>query len=261
MKRRFRAESGSSPGNAAVGAVSRSLSQIDVDPDATSGPQGVRTDCSGRQRAPKRRTSITIVVALIAATFVAINHRQVTALRDRFIPKRWGVVEPGKIYRSGQLSRHLVKETLEKHHIRRVVDLTFDNPDDENHSAELAAIAELGIERKLCPLDSDGTGDVHIYAQAVAAVSEAERQGKPVLVHCYAGAQRTGGVVALYRLLVERKPPAEVLHEMQQYQYDPVRSPKLLNYLNEHIGDVAADLVRAGVISTVPEPLPKLSAD
>ncbi len=202
-----------------------------------------------------------VVLVLSILVIVAVNHEQVTAVRDRFIPKRWGVVEEGKIYRSGQLSRHLVKETLAQHHIQRVVDLTFNNPEDANHTAEQAAIAELGIERKLCPLDSDGTGDVHVYAQAVAAVAEAERQGKPVLVHCYAGSQRTGGVVALYRLLVEGRPPAEVLQEMRQYKYDPQRSPKLLNYVNEHIGEIAADLVRSGTISAVPDPLPKLSAN
>ena len=207
---------------------------------------------------PNRRRTIWQIAAVSLAVVVAVNHEQVTALRDRFIPKRWGVVEEGKIYRSGQLSRYLVKQTLAQHHIQRVVDLTFDNPDDANHSAELAAISDLGIERKLCPLDSDGTGDVHIYAQAVAAVAEAEKQGKTVLVHCYAGSQRTGGVVALYRLLVQQKQPAEVLAEMRHYQYDPQRSPNLLNYVNEHIGEIAADLVRDGTIDAVPDPLPQL---
>src|SRR5260370_5346876 len=111
-------------------------------------------------------------VALVAGV-IAVNHQQVTALRDRFIPKRWGVVEEGKIYRSGQLSRHLVRQTLESHRIQTVVDLTWDDPNERNHVAELAAIAELGIERKLCPLQPDGTGDVHIYAQAVAEVGRA----------------------------------------------------------------------------------------
>src|SRR4029077_14559718 len=145
-----------------------------------------------------------------------------------------------------------------QHHIRTVVDLTFDNPEDVNHTAEIAAIAELGIERKLCPLDSDGTGDVHIYAQAVAAVAAAARQGKPVLVHCVAGAQRTGGVVALYRLLIDGRSPADVLEEMQKYAYDPQRSPRLRDYLNAHIGEIAEDLVRDGTIERVPSPLPKL---
>src|SRR5260370_10212679 len=57
-------------------------------------------------------------------------------------------------------SRHLVRQTLEAHHIQTVVDLTWDDPNERNHVAELAAIAELGIERKLCPLQPDGTGEI-----------------------------------------------------------------------------------------------------
>lgn len=198
---------------------------------------------------------------MLGSGLLAVNHEQVTAWRDRFVPKRWGVVEEGRIYRSGQLSRPLVKQMLQTHKIRVVVDLTFDNPNDLNHVAELAAIAELGIERKLCPLLSDGTGDVHIYAQAVSAVAEAARQGKPVLVHCAAGTQRTGGVVALYRLLVQGKPAEFAFAEMRKYKYDPRYSPNLLNYVNEHIADIAADLVRDGTIERVPNPLPRLNAD
>ena len=204
------------------------------------------------------RKKLAIAAAVLVAGIVAVNHEQVTSLRDRFIPKRWGVVAEGKIYRSGQLSRHLVKQVLQRHQIQTVVDLTFDNPQDANHTAEIAAITELGIERRLCPLDSDGTGDAHIYAQAVAAIAAAARQGKPVLVHCVAGAQRTGGVVALYRLLVEGRSSASVLDEMQKYKYDPQRSPKLLEYLNAHIAEIAEDLVRDGTIERVPSPLPKL---
>lgn len=198
---------------------------------------------------------------MIGVVATAIEPGWVRDLRDQFLPKRWGVVEPGRIYRSGQISAHLIKQTLAEHRIGRVVDLTFDNPKDRYHEAELAAIAELGIERELFPLISDGTGDVAIYAGAVAAVAEAERAGTPVLVHCAAGTQRTGGVVALYRLLVQKKAPAEVLAEMRTYKYDPHQSPRLMAYLNEHMRELAQELVRLGTIGEIPEPLPVLSAD
>jgi protein tyrosine/serine phosphatase len=201
------------------------------------------------------------VAVVAAATVLAVNHEQITALRDRFIPKRWGVVEEGSVFRSGQLSRYLVKQMFETHHIQSVVDLTYDSQEDLNHAAELTTIEKLGIERTLCPLLSDGTGDVHIYAQAVSALAKAARQRKPVLVHCAAGTQRTGGVVALYRLLVQRKSPAFVIEELRKYKYDPARSPKLLNYLNAHIAEIADDLVRDGTIERVPDPMPRLIAD
>ncbi len=209
----------------------------------------------------RRGTMLAAAIILVAAGVLAVNHREITALRDRFVPKRWGVVEEGKIYRSGQLSRHLVREMLQTHRIECVVDLTFDNPQDANHEAELAAIAALGIERRLCPLLSDGTGDVHIYAQAVSAVAEAARQQKPVLVHCAAGTQRTGGVVAFYRLLVQGKSPEFTFAEMKKYKYDPRTSPLLLEYVNAHVAEIAADLVADGTIERVPDPLPQLRAD
>ena len=90
-----------------------------------------------------------------------------------------------------------------------------------------------------------------------AAVARSEREGKTVLVHCYAGSQRTGGVVALYRLLVLHWTPADVLREMQQYKYDPVESPILLQYLNAHMREIATDLVADGTIPALPDPLPR----
>lgn len=182
-------------------------------------------------------------------------------VRDQFLPKRWGVVEPGKIYRSGQISATLIKRMLKENHIERVVDLTLDTPGNRYHDAELKTIQELGIERQLFPLLADGTGDVKTYAAAVAAVAEAERDGKPVLVHCVAGTQRTGGVVATYRLLVQKKDPHEVFDELRHYKYDPRHSPKLLAYLNEHMPELAEELVLHGTIDQVPDPLPVLTAE
>lgn len=202
-------------------------------------------------------------IILAAGAALAANPDAVRSVRDRFVPKRWGVVEPGRIYRSGQISTALVRETFEQHGIRRVVDLTgdADTPEKAYHDAELRAIGELGIRRGSFPLDSDGTGDVVIYAAAVKALIDAERAGEPVLVHCAAGTQRTGGVVALYRLLVQHKHPAEVLAEMRRYKYDPQYSPKLLAYLNNHMRELAEELVRNGGIDRVPEPLPALRPD
>src|SRR5579872_2299148 len=88
------------------------------------------TSAGPPERASSRfsRAKIVILAAVVlVAGTLAICHEQVTLLRDHFVPKRWGVVEEGAIYRSGQLSRNLVKKMLETHHIQRVVDLTFDD--------------------------------------------------------------------------------------------------------------------------------------
>jgi protein-tyrosine phosphatase len=181
-------------------------------------------------------------------------------LRDRVVAKRWGVVDEGAIYRSGQLSRHLVQPVLERYGIRVVIDLTEADPADVDQQAEQRAIAELGLESHRCPLIGDGTGDIRQYAAAVAAIVAARRDRKPVLVHCHAGAQRTGGVIAAYRLLVERRQStAEVLAELPRYGWQRGRDDVLVEYLNQHMEELARILVEQHVIDDVPAPLPRLA--
>lgn len=176
-------------------------------------------------------------------------------LEDRFIAKRWGVVEAGVIYRSGQLSPALIERTLQEHGVQLVVSLCADDADNAAHLAERQAVQDLGIERKVFPLIGDGTGDIHNYALAIAAMVEAQRQGEPMLVHCAAGSYRTGGVVAAYRMLVQGAAPADARAEMRRYDWDP-DNPILPKYLNEHMAELAEQLVRMGVIESVPDPLP-----
>lgn len=204
-----------------------------------------------------RAATVTAVCFGLLAVGFAIWKLDV---EDRLIAKRWGVVEEGAIYRSGQLSRHLIKPMLQQHGIRVMIDLTEEDRSDEDQRAERWTIAELGLEAHRCPLIGDGTGDIRQYAAAVAAIAEAKRQGKSVLVHCHAGAQRTGGVIAAYRLLVERtRSPSEVFAELRRFGWQRGRDDVLLTYLNSHWEELAKLLVEQNVIDDVPSPLPRLA--
>jgi protein tyrosine phosphatase (PTP) superfamily phosphohydrolase (DUF442 family) len=205
-------------------------------------------------RKPLPAVVLTVVLLGVALWFWD------AVVKDRLIPKRWAAVEGHSIYRSGQLSAALVKRTLASHGIKIIVALTFDDPQDKDQAAEMKAASELGIELRRFPLDGYGTGDINQYAGAIAALMEAERQGKPVLIHCAAGVQRTGGLIAFYRLLVDRKPPADVLQELRQHGWSPKQNPKLLPYLNENLGRLATILHEKGLLDEIPDPLPTLQA-
>jgi protein tyrosine/serine phosphatase len=207
-----------------------------------------------RKKHLKRLAAVVLAVCLLGG---AVWFWEDVA-KDRVIPKRWAAVEGHSIYRSGQLSACLVRRTLASHGIKVIVALTFEDPKDKNQQAEEKVAAELGIELLRFPLSGDGTGDVNQYAGAVAAIATAERQGKPVLVHCAAGAQRTGGVIAFYRLLIDRKPPAEVVRELKRHGWDPKRNPNLLPYLNENLAPLATILHDRGILAEIPDPLPIL---
>lgn len=208
-----------------------------------------------------RRWGLIVGVPL-AMVGLALSAESLARLRHQLFPKRFGVVEPGRIYRSGQIASRLIGDVLSDNQIDVVVDLTNDSPSDPaelaDKQAEIAAIDRLGIERHQHILIPDGTGDLVTYAAAVKSVADGAAAGKRVLVHCAAGSQRTGGVVALYRLLVQHKPPSEVYEEMQAFKYSVHDSPRLIEFLNGNMRDLAAELVRNGTIDEIPQNLPLL---
>ncbi|SVC70064.1 uncharacterized protein METZ01_LOCUS322918, partial [marine metagenome] len=121
-------------------------------------------------------------------------------------PKRWGVVEEASIFRSGQLSPRQIQKQLHKHDIDVVVSLMSPLPGDSAYEAEKKVSKDYNIDRYEYPLLGNGTGDITQYAAAITKIHESVRADKTVLVHCAAGTQRTGGVVASYRILVQGKP-------------------------------------------------------
>jgi protein tyrosine/serine phosphatase len=183
-------------------------------------------------------------------------------LEDRVVPRRWGVVVPEQVYRSGQLHPALVRRTLEGNQIDLVVSLidpsAASEADQAAEEAERQTCEALQIERRVYPLQGDGTGDIANYAGAIVSIVEGTRRGERVLVHCAAGSQRTGGVVTCFRVLVQGWEPRQALEEMARYDWDPDEDLIILDHLNDHMPELVAKLVEMGVLETAPDPLPKL---
>lgn len=176
-------------------------------------------------------------------------------VKDRIFPKRFGEVEPGVVFRSGQIHPVLIEQTLQKHGIEKVIDLRYWE-DIPEMTAERDAIKNLGLISERYPLNGNGTGNVDHYVAALVSLHESRQAREPVLVHCAAGSQRTGGTFAAYSTLVLGVPTEQAVAQMEQYDWDPKKDQVLLDYLNDNIGYIAEQLVLAGVISEVPSPLP-----
>jgi protein tyrosine phosphatase (PTP) superfamily phosphohydrolase (DUF442 family) len=171
----------------------------------------------------------------------------------------WGTVVPGQIYRSAQMSPMVVRSKLETNHIAVILFLSHDDENDSDIQAEKQVAADEHVQFLNFPMMGDGVAKPEMYTRALLALCDANRAGRPVLVHCHSGAQRTGGVVAVYRMLVQKMPPEQVLAEMRHYGHDPRKNLTLIPFLNEHLGEWAAALVKDGVIDRVPDPLPRLN--
>jgi hypothetical protein len=176
-----------------------------------------------------------------------------------FSPRQWGAVEEGRIYRSGQIHWRVVEDALARHGIRVIVDLAIDEPGDRNAAAECEVADRLGIRKvDVHGLGGHGTGPVEAYADALATIRQARAAGEPVLVHCAAGAQRTGGAVAFHRLLFDGWDGRRTYEEMAAFRGRPKGVDPLFDYVNENLRALAERLVERGLLPAVPSPLPRL---
>ena len=153
---------------------------------------------------------------------------------------RFRVVDPGRLYRSGQMDRTGFAQVAGKHGIRTIVNLRGELPDPELDSglAESALCRQLGIQ--YVPLKVGWVLDFvpggHGAPASVAASQVTPLLAEffkimdnpanlPVLVHCAGGVHRTSVLVALYRMEYQHWPPADALSELDDFGYDLSERP------------------------------------
>jgi len=198
--------------------------------------------------------SLVFFFAVLSIVVIILN-----AIKYMVFPKRFGKVEDG-LYRSGQIHQRLIEKVLKKYNINSVVALNENELGDPKYVAEQDAVKRNGISFNRFQLIGDGTGDFNFYIKAVEQIVKAKSEDRNILVHCAAGAQRTGGTIAFYQLLVKNESPKNVYKHMRQYGWKDKTKYPLLGYINENIANVAEGLQKNGVLSDVPNPLPFLKS-
>jgi protein tyrosine/serine phosphatase len=108
------------------------------------------------------------------------------------------------LFRSAQLTKDDVAE-LKALGIRNVVGLRAFHSDDD-------WLRQSGIKASRVKIYTWAVDDDNIVA-ALKAIRAAEKEG-PVLLHCWHGADRTGLVSAMYRLLYQGWSKAQALDEL-----------------------------------------------
>lgn len=166
----------------------------------------------------------------------------------RFLPRNGGVVVENRIYRSGQVHRRLIAESLQDLKIDVVVDMAPDKPGDRDEAAERAILERLGIERVAAKtLDGYGRGDVEDYVGALEAIVKADEANRRVWVHCAAGSERCGAVVAWYRMLFQGWDGPEAFDEYRTYRKRPPNDGILPKYMAEHHTALVQGLEARGI--------------
>ncbi len=110
----------------------------------------------------------------------------------------FAIVEEGRLYRSGQMDANALTDAVRKHNIKSVLNLRGSHPDepwyrDEKKAVLGAGATQIDIAMSSCEWMS--------RAQMRTLIQTLDTCERPVLIHCWRGAERTGLASACAELL------------------------------------------------------------
>lgn len=131
------------------------------------------------------------------------------------------VVEPGVLYRSGQMTVARLESVVRTHGIRSIVCLRGEKDNIDKDEEAWAKANNIHFVR-MAPLswapDANGVIPAEVNATIFSNVM-ADPKNHPVLVHCFAGVHRTGIMCAIFRMDFQNWTPTEALNEMRTNGY------------------------------------------
>lgn len=139
------------------------------------------------------------------------------------------------LYRSGQPSAEQMK-ALEKMGVKTILSLRQFNSDDKEAQGTAFNLYRV-------PVNAGRIKDKHI----IEALKIIHNAPKPVLVHCWHGSDRTGAVVAMYRIVFEDWSKQAAIDELMQPQYG--HHQRTYRNIPEYIKQADVEAIRRAVLA------------
>lgn len=119
----------------------------------------------------------------------------------RFGWRNWGVVEPGRLYRSNHPLPWQLRAAARRFGLRSVVNLRGWRPECGSDALSRREAARLGLMHVDAPLESRGAAKRDRLLRLAEIFA---RMAEPALLHCKSGADRTGLAAGVWLLLQGR---------------------------------------------------------
>jgi protein tyrosine/serine phosphatase len=156
---------------------------------------------------------VTVVVLLLAAGYAFY-----TVENNNF-----HVVAPGRAYRAAQMTGSELARCIQKYQIKSILNLRGENHLTSWYQGEVAVAARMAVihyDERLA------SGNELTVKQMTDLIGLLRRAPKPILIHCEAGADRTGLISALYCLVLEGKSAGESSQQLSiWYGHAPLIRP------------------------------------
>jgi protein tyrosine phosphatase (PTP) superfamily phosphohydrolase (DUF442 family) len=174
--------------------------------------------------------ALWVVVSLIAGTQVSFGQ---TENKSRGLPNFGRVTD--KLYRGGQPTSDGF-ESLHAMGVGIVVDFREKPSEVASEKREVESFGMKSIGIPWSANHDPSSAQIIEFLDLVRANPDTK-----IFVHCRRGADRTGVMIAAYRIAVEHKPAAEAVSEMHQYHYDWLFRSQLKRYIDSLPGLIQND--------------------
>jgi protein tyrosine/serine phosphatase len=167
------------------------------------------------------------VVSLIAATSVA------QAEKERGLPNFGRVTD--NLYRGGQPTSDGFS-TLHGMGVGIVVDFREKPIDMATEKRQVESLGMKSIDIPWSANHEPSSDQIVEFLDLVRANPDTK-----IYVHCRRGADRTGAMIAAYRIAIEHKSAADAVSEMHRYHYDWLFRSQLKRYIESLTGWLQKD--------------------
>jgi len=174
--------------------------------------------------------TLTILALLIGGPLFYFFYRDSHA-------RRFHVVEPGVLYRSGQLPLAAVKRLHHDYGIRTIISLREGDQKDDRD--EELFCRRMGVRHvRIAPLAWHAREGAPVPAEAAIRQIRgimSNPNNHPVLIHCKAGRHRTGAYCAVYRMDFHGWSNTKAIDEMRRLGYENVdEHPDIYTFLQRY---------------------------
>ncbi len=185
--------------------------------------------------------TLSAVAVLIVGVWPIVEYRNVYTF-----DKRLREVDPGRVYRSGEMTAAGFADAVARYKIRTILNVQDDYPDPDvvrnfwnwNTVKESELCRQLGVRYVL--IKPDLILRRRVPAERPAAVDAFldlmdDPDAYPVLIHCKAGLHRTGCLTAVYRMEYQGWSPDRAYDELKANGFGDWVGTSGNDYVNEYV--------------------------
>jgi len=189
-----------------------------------------------------RRGKWVLLIAILCPLFLSLYALYVYK-RNNF-----HILSPGKAYRSAQLNKKALKDCIHEFGIKTILNLRESVTNADWYQEEKMVAADHGVQHLDFNLSEYDEVSVEDLEKIAALLRDAP---KPILIHCAAGADRTGLVSALYRYKLEGLAPEKSFGELSMwYGHVPLLRNRVLAMDTSFWRYVSHDLKKASELAS-----------